>query len=160
MEPNDKLEILYGLCKIVMEKLGECEQNLSRTKDMSVSDIEIVDKLSHSLKSIKACIAMMEEEEDEGGMSERSYRSGARGRSNRRSREGGSYEGGSYEGGSYEGSYEGGASGRRGRSPRTGRYVSRDGGYSGHGGIEDILDDVQDMTESEKRKLKMALERM
>ena len=140
-----KLETLYELCEIVSKKLEECRDNLQGSDTMTVTDIEIVDKLTHTLKSIKACIAMLEDEEDDGGMSERSYRYGANGRSHRRS---------------YDGSYEGGMSGRRGRSPSTGRYVSRDGGYSGHDGLEDILEDVRDMTESEKRKLKAALERM
>ncbi len=138
MENYEKLEILHGLCGIVMDKLEECKDNLSRTKDMSVSDIEIVDKLSHSLKCIKATIAMIEAEEEET--------EGASGRSYRRSR----------NGGSYDGSYEGGTSGRRNRM---GRY-SREGGYSGHDGMEDILMDVREMPESERRKLKAALERM
>lgn len=65
----------------------------------------------------------------------------------------------SYDGGSRR-SYDGGYSNRRGRSPTTGRYVSRDGGYSGHDGIEDILEDVRDMPEAERRKLKKMLEQM
>lgn len=137
-----KLETLYDLCEVVSEKLEECRDNLTQTKDMSVTDIEIVDKLTHSLKCIKACIAMIEAEEDDGGASERSYR-----RSYRRSRNGGSYDGGSYEGGT------------SGRRNRMGRY-SREGGYSGHEGVEDILMDVREMPESERRKLKAALERM
>lgn len=107
------------------------------------SDIDIADKLTHTLKCIKTTIAMIEAEDEEGGESRRSMRS---------------YDGGSrrsYEGGSYDG-----YSNRRGRSPRTGRYVSRNGGYSGHDGIEDILEDVRDMPEAERRKLKQMLERM
>lgn len=48
---------------------------------------------------------------------------------------------------------------RRGRD-RMGRYTSRDGGYSGHDGVEDIMMDVRQMPESERRKLKSMLERM
>lgn len=154
---DDKIEMLHRLCKQITEKLEECEKNLSSSRDMSVSDIEIVDKLTHTLKSLKTTIAMMEAEE--GGESRRSYaRDG-------RSMEGGNsgrwYPGYAYAEDMSRGSYaDGGYSERRGRSPSTGRYVSRDGGYSGHDGIEDIMMDVRDMPESERRKLKKMLEQM
>lgn len=139
------LDMLYELCEITTRKLEESTELLKKSQDMSVSDIDLVDKLTHALKCIKTTIAMMEaDEEEDGGSSERSY--AYRGRT-MRSRDGGSYA-------------DGGYSGRRMRSPRTGRYVSRDGGYSGHDGIEDIMMDVQEMPESERRKLKSMLERM
>lgn len=140
------LDMLYALCEIISRKLEECKTNLEGSDTMTVSDIEIVDKLTHAYKCIKTSIAMIEAEEEEGGESRRSYEGGSR-----RSRR-------SYEGGSQR-SYEGGNSGRRGRSPRTGRYVSRDSGYSSHDGLEDIMEDIRDMSESEKRKLKQMLER-
>lgn len=92
---------------------------------------------------------MIESEED-GGSSRRSYRSYAD--RAMRSRDSGSYA----DGGSYA---EDGYSERRGRD-RMGRYTSRDGGYSGHDGVEDIMMDVRQMPESERRKLKSMLERM
>lgn len=144
---DKKLETLYELCEIISEKLQECLNNLKAASGvMSVSDIEIVDKLTHAMKCIKTTIAMIEAEEEEDGESRRSYRSMR------------SYEGGSRR--SYEGSYDRGYSNRRGRSPMTGRYVSRDGGYSGHEGVEDIMEDIQDMSETERRKLKKMLEQM
>lgn len=82
-----------------------------------------------------------------------SYEGGMSGR--RMSRDGGSYDNG---GGSYDG--DGGMSNRRGRSPSTGRYVSREGGYSGHDSLEDIMEDIRDMPEGEKKRLKQMLERM
>ena len=146
-----KLEMLYGLCEIVTKRLEECWRTLEGTEEMSVLDIDLVDKLTHALKCIKTSIAMIEAEEEEGGASRRSY-----------AREG-SYRGSAYDGGSRRsqdgGSYDG-YSGRRGRSPRTGRYVSREGGYSGHDGVEDILMDVREMPESERRKLMAKLEKM
>lgn len=156
---NEKTEILHRLCKRIQTKLDECERNLEASQDMSVSDVDIVDKLTHTLKSLKTTIAMMEAEE--GGESRRSY-----------ARDGRSMEGGNsgrwYPGYAYaddmsrgSGSYaDGGYSERRGRSPSTGRYVSRDGGYSGHEGIEDIMMDVREMPEAERRKLKKMLEQM
>lgn len=155
---NDKTELLNRLCKRIQNKLDECERNLEASQDMSVSDVDIVDKLTHTLKSLKTTIAMMEAEE--GGESRRSY-----------AMEGRSMEGGNsgrwYPGYAYaddmsrgSGSYADGYSERRGRSPSTGRYVSRDGGYSGHDGIEDIMMDVREMPEAERRKLKKMLEQM
>lgn len=141
---DKKLETLYDLCEKVSDKLEECKRNLDGADTMTVTDIDVVDKLTHTLKCIKTTIAMMEADEEEGGSSERSY--AYRGRT-MRSRDGGSYA-------------DGGYSGRRMRSPRTGRYVSRDGGYSGHDGIEDIMMDVQEMPEAERRKLKSMLDRM
>ena len=113
---------------------------------MTVTDIDVVDKLAHAQKCLKTTIAMIESEED-GGSSRRSYADRAM-----RSRDSGSYaDGGSYSEDDY--------SERRGRN-RMGRYTSRDGGYSGHDGIEDIMMDVQEMPEAERRKLKSMLERM
>lgn len=147
---DDKIEMLHRLCKQITDKLEECEKNLSSSRDMSVSDIEIVDKLTHALKCIKTTIAMMETEE--GGESRRSY-----------AMEGGNsgrYRSHAYADDMSRGSYDGGYSERRGRSPSTGRYVSRDGGYSGHDGIEDIMEDVREMPEAERRRLKKMLEQM
>lgn len=151
-----KLEMLYGLCEIVTKRLEECWRTLEGTEEMTVLDIDLVDKLTHALKCIKTSIAMIEEEEEEGGSSRAYAREGSM-----RSR---AYEGSNrsraYEGSNRSRAYEGGYSERRGRSPRTGRYVSRESGYSGHDGIEDIMMDVQEMPESERRKLKEALERV
>ena len=141
-----KLEMLYGLCEIVTKRLEECWRAMEGTEEMSVLDIDLVDKLTHTLKCIKTSIAMIEAEEEEGGASRRSY-----------ARDG-SYRSYAYDGSSMR-SYDG-YSGRRGRSPQTGRYVSREVGYSGHDGIEDILRDVREMPESERRKLMAKLEKM
>ena len=147
---EQKLEMLYGLCEIVTKRLEECWRALEGAEEMTVLDIDLVDKLTHTLKCIKTSIAMIEEEEEMG--SSRAY---AREGSNR-SR---AYDG-SMRSRAYDGSRECTPtySERRGRSRVTGRYVSRD--YSGHDGIEDILMDVREMSPEEKRKLKTALERM
>ena len=142
-----KLDTLYELCEHISKKLEECCENLRGTDTMTVQDIDVVDKLAHAMKCIKTSIAMIEAEEEEGGSSNRAY---AREGSNR-SR--------AYDGSMRSQAYDG-YSGRRGRSPRTGRYVSRESGYSGHDGIEDSLMDVQDMPESERRKLMAKLEKM
>lgn len=143
---NKKLETLYDLFEKVSDKLEECKRNLDGADTMTVTDIDVVDKLAHAQKCFKTTISMLESEED-GGSSRRSYADRAM-----RSRDSGSYA----DGGSYA---EDGYSERRGRD-RMGRYTSRDGGYSGHDGVEDIMMDVRQMPESERRKLKSMLERM
>lgn len=143
---NKKLETLYDLFEKVSEKLEECKRNLDGADTMTVTDIDVVDKLAHAQKCFKTTISMLESEED-GGSSRRSYADRAM-----RGRDSGSYA----DGNSYA---EDGYSERRGRD-RMGRYTSRDGGYSGHDGVEDIMMDVRQMPESERRKLKSMLERM
>lgn len=95
-----------------MEKLRKiremvCDEldSIAKRGELSAGSLETLDKLTHTLKSIDTVIAMSDY--DDGGAS---------------------YDGA--DGGSM-----GGMSGRRGRSRTTGRYVSRDGGYSGRGGM-------------------------
>lgn len=150
---DKKLDTLYTLCEIVSRKLEECAQGMDNNGNMTTTEIDVLDKLTHTLKSIKATIAMMEAEEEEGGMSERSY---AR-RSNRRSRNGGSYEGGSYDGGSYEG---GGMSGRR-RRDSMGRFSRR---YSGADGMDELLDEMRgmmmEMPDEKRREAQKFIQKM
>ena len=61
---EQKLEMLYGLCEIVTKRLEECWRALEGTEEMTVLDIDLVDKLTHTLKCIKTSIAMIEEEFD------------------------------------------------------------------------------------------------
>lgn len=112
---HDIMEELYDLCETLEKDLAKTNDKLRMAGgELSGSDLEYVDKLTHSLKSIKTTMAMIEA--DDGF-----------------SREGGSsYAGGNRGGGGR--SREGGMSGARGRSRRTGRYVSREGGMSGRRG--------------------------
>lgn len=91
-----------------MEKLRKiremvCDEldSIAKRGELSAGSLETLDKLTHTLKSIDTVIAM------------------------------GDYEGGASYDGADGGAMGGGVSGRRGRSRTTGRYVSRDGGYSG-----------------------------
>lgn len=85
----------------IKEMLCDELDNIAKRGELSPGSLETVDKLTHSLKSVVTIMAM--EDYDEGGAS--------------------------YDGA--DGGAMGGVSGRRGRSRTTGRYVSRDGGYSG-----------------------------
>lgn len=149
---EEKISTLYELCEVVSKELKEAAEKLRSTgSKLSAGDVEYIDKLTHTLKSIKTTIAMMESEE--GGYSQEGYSQGGtmqfpmpksmRGRSN----QGGSYRGSynSYEGGG--GSYEGDSSyARRGsyRRDSRGRYSS-ERGYSNHGSMDDILEDMREM---------------
>lgn len=130
---------LYELKETLCEELKE----YARKGKMSAGDLEVVDKLSHSIKNLDKIIEAYEEME----YSEESYARGGRGGQggggNRGGGRGGqSNRGGSYEGGrggqsnrgSYEGSYEGGGSyesyargrGRSARRDSMGRYSRAD----------------------------------
>lgn len=133
---------------------GELEK-VARKEEISTSDLEIIDKLAHSIKNLDK-VMLGNEMIEQYGYDFPSY-SGARrgrdgdsdGRYNEGGRRGRSRDGGSYESsydrsyersydGSYDSSYERGRGGRSRESREGGR--SRDGsyeysgdrGYSGH----------------------------
>lgn len=67
---DEKLKTLYELCELVSESLSEAKDKLRKSSGaISVGDADYVDKLTHTLKSIKTTIAMMEAEGEEGGYS-------------------------------------------------------------------------------------------
>lgn len=103
------IDVLYDLCEVMSDKLQEATEKIHMAGDeLTAGDVEYIDKLTHTLKSIKTIIAMAESES------------------------GGSYDDGGYGGGgSYRGGYNrrGGVNRGRGRTARRdsmGRY-SRDG---------------------------------
>lgn len=95
------------LKNILCTEIDETIESIMREGKMSISDLEVIDKLTHSLKSVITTMAM-----EEGGYSYNN--SGARGRS----------------GGMGRYAYEGGNSGRYYEGGNSGRYYD-DGGYSG-----------------------------
>ena len=92
-------ETLEKLCEIVEKQLDKAVKELEADPGrLPMQDAEYLDKLTHTIKSIKTTLAM------EGyGSSERRGRD-SMGRYT--SRDGGSYDGSYYDGGSYR-SYEG-----------------------------------------------------
>ena len=100
------MQELYELKEKLMEELKEYG-----SKEMSAGSLEVIDKLTHTLKNLCKIIEDMEESGYAEYYPMESYRDGGS------SREGGSYRGGSY------------ARGRNARRDSRGRY-SRDGGYS------------------------------
>ena len=142
---------LYELCETIKEEIAEANKKIKNAGGkLSGSDVEYIDKLTHSLKSIKAVMAMMEDEgEDE--YSGASYARGGRGGN----RGGRSYRGGSYRGSSYDdgmmtggegGSYarDGRGRGSNARRDSMGRYSSRMDGYSRHGDVVESLREVME----------------
>ena len=100
---------LYELKETLCDELKE----YSRKGKMSAGDLEVVDKLTHTIKNLDKIIETYEEE----------------GYSEERGSRGGSYRGGSYEDGGrtyrVEGSYARGR-GRNARRDSMGRYSSAD----------------------------------
>ena len=140
------LNDLREMCETLGRALKEANEKIRNGGGkLSTSDLDYVNKLSHSIKSVKATIAMVEGEMDDGG----SYDDGYRGRSYR---------------GSYRGSYDDGSYGR-GRGPyayrdNMGRYASHNSrdGYSMHGNMVDELrmlmnDAPDDQTRQEMQNL-------
>ena len=113
------------LDKAMCKELEKLDKKYTADVEMTEQELERADMLYHALKSAETYYAMkeadeMDEEESEGGYS-------GEGRSMRRT-------GRSYR----RGSYNDGMSYARGRDMRTGRYISRDDGYSGHYPMEYI----------------------
>lgn len=66
---DEKMKTLHELCEVISRELEDVSQKIrSAGGSMSAGDLELVDKLTHALKSIKTTMAMMESE-DEGGYS-------------------------------------------------------------------------------------------
>jgi len=67
---HEKIEMLHELCEAVTRELEDYNDKLRKAGGkMSSGDADAIDKLSHTLKSLKTTISMMEA--DEGGYSER-----------------------------------------------------------------------------------------
>ena len=132
----------------MMHKLYELEEKLCKEleeqsgRELSKGSLEVIDLLSHSLKSIAAYVAMKEAEE---GGSYNSYNGSYNGGSVYDNR---SFRRGSYDGGSYDGSYDdrGGNSFRR-RRDSMGRYSSGsyDDGYSREGEHEQFKQQLHEL---------------
>ncbi len=125
------LDDMYELCETVAKEIGDANQKIEAAGGkLSGADVDYIDKLTHTMKSIKTTIAMAEAEENGesgyypymGGYGYRSYENGG-GRSNRRG---------------------GGTSNQR-RDSR-GRYSRENrGGYSRDDAKADMVDELRDL---------------
>lgn len=67
---KDLYEDLHGACEVMSRELGEMVDKVEQAGGkMSAGDLEVLDKLTHGIKSIKTTMAMM----DADGYSEGSY---------------------------------------------------------------------------------------
>lgn len=120
----DFMNELYELCDTVTAEIADANEKIRAAGGkLSSGDVEYIDRLTHTLKSIKG----VEHMEDSG------YSSMGYSREGGYPREMGSYRGGSYRGGSY-------ARGRGGNARRDsmGRYSSNDG----------MMDELHELMES------------
>ena len=136
---NKELDTLYELCETVNIELDEYNKKIQNANGkMNMSDLEVLDKLTHTLKSIKAVIAMLEAQDSSYSghfWDGRYYYDGGtsmEGSSNR----------GSYEGGSSNGSY-GRGRGSHANRDRMGRYAER--GYSRADAQEDFRTELEEL---------------
>ena len=142
---HDKIEQLHELCESVMREVEKTNEKLRMAGgELSAGDMEYLDKLTHTLKSLKTTIAMMEAEDDgyssEYGYSQNYYAQGGnRGRGGNR--------GGRMR--SYTGSYA------RQRRDSMGRY-SRDEDFKGM--LEDAMEEAPN--ESIRQQLRSMLQMM
>lgn len=143
------METLYNdledLCEIVSDKISEANKKMMQGGDLTGGDVEYLDKLTHMLKSIKTTMAMMDAESGEYSGNDR-Y----------------SYDNGRNNGGMSGRRYYSGA---RGRSQRTGRYVSRMGRRSGDdqmvSELRELMEDAPDeKTRAEFQKFISKIEQM
>lgn len=149
---DEKIKTLHELCETISRELEDVNDKIrSAGGGMSVGDLELVDKLTHALKSIKTTVAMMEaEEEGEDGYSGRYMPYYGTGRSYAENR-----------------TMDGGRSYARGRGSRAkrdsmGRYSSR--GYSYADEMESVKEEMrelaQKMPEEHRRKIERALDEL
>lgn len=110
----DIMKDLETLCGVISDKISEKTRKI-KNSGMNDGDLETIDKLTHSLASVKKIMAFMEDEGEYSGNYPMSYRESYRG---------------SYRGGSY----------RNQRRDSMGRY-SGERGYSRN----DLADKMRDL---------------
>lgn len=131
---------LMELCETISRSIATANEKIRGAGGkLSTGDTEYIDRLTHSLKSVKAIMKMDEEAEMDDGYSERGYSRGY---------DRGSYRGGYNDGGSYA---MGRGRGRYANRDSMGRY-SRDDGYSRGGNMADELRDLAENAPNDQIK--------
>ena len=139
---DEFLKTMHELCEIYSESLTDAKNKLKKSGGpVSVGDAEYLDKLTHTVKSLRTTIDMMEAEGGEGGYSGRYMpRMGAYYGPGMSYNDGMSYADGERMGDGRGSSYARGRTNARRDS--MGRY-SREGGYSYAAEIDGIMDDLR-----------------
>lgn len=134
---------LYELKEKLMKELEEYGK-----QELTAGSLEVVDKLSHSIKNLCKIIEAYEEEEEGYSMRGNYENDGNTGGMSRR---------GSYRVGSYRGSYARGR-GSNVKRDSMGRYAREDG-YSRADGIEELVENVREMMGELPQNLKQDAQR-
>lgn len=158
---------LYELCEMVEKDLTKTNEKLRMSGgELSGSDLEYVDKLTHTLKSIKATMAMIDAEGEESYYSRRGgsyYEAGQGGQGGRGGSRGGNQGGqSSYyrEGGQGGGSSYARGRGRNARRDSRGRY-SRNTGGSYYRNSDEFAEQVEElMQEAPNEQIKQRLQQL
>lgn len=132
----EHLKQMHELCDTISEAIAEANEKIrSGGGRLTAGDVDYVDKLTHALKSVKATIAMMEDEDGASGFYPMSYADGSRdsGMSNRYSR-----------GRSYA---RGRTNARRDSMGRYSSTYSRDGGM-----VEELRELMEDAPDEQTRQ--------
>jgi len=130
---HEYIETLNDICEVMMKELEKANDKIKMSGgEVSGSDIEYLDRLTHGIKSIKTTIAMMEAEDDGYSYDDMSYNNSYRG----------------MRGNSY--ARMGRGRGSNARRDSRGRYSSR--GYSMDGGMIDELKELMHEAPDEQTK--------
>ena len=164
------MKVLNDLKYMLEEQVKE----ITKDGDISVKELECLDKAVDIIKDIETIEAMKqngyEDEEGSYSMGRGSYNSSRGNNGYGNSNYGNSNYSGHmmpyddpymmhYDRGSYNGSYDDMGSYRRGRSPRTGRYI-RMNQYSRDEKKEEMIEKLEDMmNESQNDKDRMAIQK-
>lgn len=146
---HEKIEQLYELCESVMREVEKTNEKLRMSGgELSAGDMDYLNKLTHTLKSLKTTIAMMEAEDEDGYSSERGYSQAYYAQGGRGGSRGGN------RGGQSNRSYNMGSYARR-RRDSMGRY-SRDDDFKGM--LEDAMEEAPN--DSIRQQLRSMLQMM
>lgn len=143
----DSMKDLNELCEILSRAINTANEKIRGANGkLSTGDADYIDKLTHSLKSIKSVMAMDEADMYDGYSGERGYPRGGMMRGY--SRDGGYSNG-------YDYSYgPGRGRGSNARRDSMGRYSNNDG-YSRGGNMADELRDLMNMAPDEQTRQQM-----
>lgn len=134
----DVIKELREMKNTIANEIAEANDRIRQSGgDMNTADVEIIDKLTHSMKSLATTVAMLEAEEDGG------YTRGSDG-----------YSGRDYRGGNYE--YSGRYYGPIGRERRNSYGYSRTGNMVDH--LRAVMDEAPD--ENTRMEIKKLMDRM
>jgi hypothetical protein len=142
----ENVEMLYDLCEYISEEIEDVNDKIKREGGkLTTGDLDVIDKLTHALKSIKTTIAM---EEAEGHSYDDGMYEGRDGRSMRMMPRGVSY------------ARDGRGRGTYAKRDSMGRYSSR--GYSRAEGVKQMLEDAMESasTEREREAIRKAIQEM